>query len=232
MSNQNAIQNNEPIIIILHGWGHNATLWSGISSKLKNSGYQVIIEDLPGFGSRINQAIDFKIPDYANWFSTTFEKYFDRDIILIGHSLGGRIAIELAKDNPKWLSKLILIGTPGIYEPDLKTRTIKKLSFLKQIPMLRSLASTVNSEYELAKLTNLKGTYQSVVSYNQKDILHLIKVPTLLIWGKQDFVVPIAIAKKMNNLILVSKLEVISNCGHSPQIDNPNLLFGVIKRFL
>jgi pimeloyl-ACP methyl ester carboxylesterase len=220
-------------IIILHGWGHNAAMWANLQSQLTNLGHRVIVEDLPGFGKRVNQALDFGVGDYADWFLKEFDSVISTDkITLIGHSLGGRIGIELAQHNPSWLDELILIGTPGIYEPNAKTKFIKNLSFLKQIPGLSKLASGVNSEYELAKVTNLKETYQKVVSHNQKYILPNINIPTTLIWGSQDLAVPVGIANEMNSLIVGSKLILIPNSGHSPHLDNPNLLFGILKKIL
>jgi pimeloyl-ACP methyl ester carboxylesterase len=220
-------------IIILHGWGHSASLWLNFQSQLNNLGYNVIVEDLPGFGSRVNEAFEYGVGDYANWFTKEFDNFISKDkITLIGHSLGGRIGIELAQHNPAWLEQMILIGTPGIYEPNTKTKLIKKLSFLKQIPGLSRLASGVNSEYELAKVSNLKETYQNVVSHDQKNILPIIKVPTTLIWGSQDTTVPVSVAKQMNQLIAGSELILIPNSGHSPHLDNPNLLYGILKKVL
>jgi pimeloyl-ACP methyl ester carboxylesterase len=220
-------------IIILHGWGHSASLWSGLQSQLQNLGYNVIVPDLPGFGSRINRAVDFGVGDYAGWFVQEFgDLISDEKIVLIGHSLGGRIGIELAQENPLWLEKLILIGTPGIYEPSVKTKIIKKLSFLKQIPVLSKLASGVNTEYEQAKATNLKETYQNVVSHDQKSILCKIQCPTVLVWGSDDVTVPVSVAKKMNQLIFGSKLTLIPHSGHSPHLDNPNLLYGILRKCL
>jgi pimeloyl-ACP methyl ester carboxylesterase len=220
-------------IIILHGWGHNASMWANLQSQLANLGHRVIVEDLPGFGKRANQAVDFGVGDYANWFLKEYDSLISNEkITLIGHSLGGRIGIELAQHNPTCLEELILIGTPGIYEPNTKTKLIKKFSFLKQIPGLSRLAFGVNSEYELAKVSNLKETYQNVVSHDQKNILPIIKVPTTLIWGSQDTTVPVSVANQMNQLIVGSELILIPNSGHSPHLDNPNLLYGILKKVL
>jgi 2-hydroxy-6-oxonona-2,4-dienedioate hydrolase len=220
-------------IIILHGWGHSASLWLNFQSQLNNLGYNVIVEDLPGFGSRVNEAFEYGVGDYANWFTKEFDSLIsEQKITIIGHSLGGRIGIELAQHNPAWLEQLILIGTPGIYEPNAKTKLIKKLSFLKQIPGLSKLAFSVNSEYELAKTANLKETYQNVVSHNQKNILHKITIPTTLIWGSQDTTVPVGIANQIKQLIVGSKLILIPNSGHSPHLNNPNLLYGILKKVL
>jgi pimeloyl-ACP methyl ester carboxylesterase len=132
-------------IIILHGWGHSTGLWQGFSDKLKTLEYNVIVEDLPGFGTRINQAQDFDVPQYAAWFKSNFEKIIKKQkVIIIGHSLGGRIALELAKENPDWLEKLILIGTPAIYKPSAKTKLLKRLYFLKKLPGISSLVSNIN----------------------------------------------------------------------------------------
>jgi 2-hydroxy-6-oxonona-2,4-dienedioate hydrolase len=220
-------------VIILHGWGHSASLWQGMKAKLESIGFDVIIEDLPGFGTRAGEAVDFDTPKYARWFEINFKDILEKQkVILIGHSLGGRIAIELAQNNPTWLDKLILIGTPGIYEPSQKTALIKKLGFLKQLPFINNLASNLNPEYESAKLNNLRETYQNVVGHDQKNILPSIHKPTLMIWGKEDLTVPVSIAEKMNKLISHSELKLILNSGHSPHLDNPDLLFGVINNWL
>jgi 2-hydroxy-6-oxonona-2,4-dienedioate hydrolase len=220
-------------IIILHGWGHSAGLWQGMKVKLDQDGYNTIVEDLPGFGTRTGEATDFSVLKYASWFENNFKEVLEQgNVILIGHSLGGRIGLELAKNNPDWLKKLILIGTPGIYEPSVKIGLIKKLGFLKKLPLLNSFASNLNPEYESAKLNNLRETYQNVVSYNQKDILHLIQKPTLLISGQNDLTVPVSTAQQMHKLIANSDLKLIPNSGHSPHLDNPDLLFGIIKNWI
>jgi pimeloyl-ACP methyl ester carboxylesterase len=220
-------------IIILHGWGHSAELWQGVKAKFEQAGYNTIVEDLPGFESRADQAVNFNVPQYASWFENNFKEVLEQgNVVLIGHSLGGRIGIELAQNNPDWLDKLILMGTPGIYEPSTKVTIIKKLGFLKKLPFINLLTSNLNPEYESAKLNNLRETYQNVVSYNQKDMLHLILKPTLLIWGQEDLIVPVGIAEQMHKLILNSKLKLIPNSGHSPHLDNPDLLFGIIKNWL
>jgi pimeloyl-ACP methyl ester carboxylesterase len=227
------MKSNKKNIIILHGWGQNAILWQNIKTKFDNSDCNIIVEDLPGFGSRANQAIDFDIPKYAQWFEKHFSNILENQkIILIGHSLGGRIGIELAQNNPQWLEKIILIGTPGIYEPSTKIKFIKKLGFLKKLTLLSLISTNLNPEYESAKLNNLKETYQNIVNCDQKNILHLIQKPTLLIWGNEDKTVPISIAEQMNKLIPASKLKIMPNSGHSPQLDNPDLIFGIIKNFL
>jgi 2-hydroxy-6-oxonona-2,4-dienedioate hydrolase len=220
-------------IIILHGWGHSAGPWQSMKAKLESIGFDVIIEDLPGFGTRRGKAVDFDIKKYAKWFETQFKDILKKDkVILIGHSLGGRIGLELAQHSPDWLDKLILIGTPGIYQPNIKTVLIKKLNFLKKLPFVNLLTSNLNPEYESAKLNNLRETYQNVVANNQKSILHLIQKPTLLIWGKDDLTVPISIAEQMRKLIPNSGLKLILNSGHSPHLDNPDLLFGLIQKWI
>lgn len=221
------------IIIILHGWGHTAGLWQSFGDKLKTLGYNVIAEDLPGFGTRINQAKNFDVPQYAIWFKSNFGEIIKKQkVIIIGHSLGGRIALELAKDNLDWLEKLILIGTPAIYEPSTKTKILKNLTFLKNLPLVSQLVPIINPEYEATKNNNLRETYQNVVSHDQKNILHLVQAPILLIWGEQDFTVPVSVANQMQKLSPNSQLKIIPNSGHSPHLDNPDLLFGIVKKWL
>lgn len=101
-------------IVILHGWGHDKTMWGSIVKKL---GRNAIALDLPGFGAEPLHDKNWGVPDYANWVNRKISKY--KNVMLIGHSFGGRIAAEIASKNPENLKGLILTGAPCLYRPNL-----------------------------------------------------------------------------------------------------------------
>jgi pimeloyl-ACP methyl ester carboxylesterase len=105
-------------LIILHGWGQHAKIWDPFVSQIGD-----IIEtqawDLPGFGKEPLVSDEWGVPEYADWVVEKVDEEFaaGTEIILLGHSFGGRVSSWIASQNPDWLSGLILSGSPSIYRP-------------------------------------------------------------------------------------------------------------------
>ena len=74
--------------------------------------------------------------------------------------------------------------------------------------------------------------FKRVVALDQTTALVKIKIPTLLLWGAYDTEVPVSIGEEMNTLILHSRLVIVENAGHNAHLDNPNLFYGTIKKFI
>lgn len=212
-------------IIILHGWGHNGQLWQGLADKFQDA----ISLDLPGFGTEPLVSDDWDIPDYAKWVEKRISKY--KDVILIGHSFGGRIAAEIASENPKYLKGLVLSGAPCIYRPSQKTKLkVKAYKSLKAF-----LPSDTRKRFYSGDLKNsgkLEKIFRKVVIYDQTKQLQKINAPTLLIWGKNDDQVPVRIAEEIQHLIENSKLKIIEGSGHNTYLEKPDLFYGYVKNFI
>jgi len=213
-------------IVLLHGWGHNKKLWDNIASKL---GKNVIALDMPGFGDEPLIKDDWGIPEYAKWVESKIAKY--KDVILIGHSFGGRISAEIASKKPKYLKALILSGSPNIYRPSLNTKIkiyIYKL-FKNFVP--KNIRKIFYSN-DLKESGKLEKIFRKVVTYDQTEQLKKINVPTLLIWGENDQEAPLRLAHEINKLIKDSELKVIENAGHNTFLDKPNLFYAYVKKYI
>jgi pimeloyl-ACP methyl ester carboxylesterase len=222
-------------LIILHGWGQHAKIWDPFVSQIGD-----IIEtqawDLPGFGKEPLVSDEWGVPEYADWVVEKVDEEFaaGTEIILLGHSFGGRVSSWIASQNPDWLSGLILSGSPSIYRPSfgLKFR-IRLYKFLKKI-----LPSSVLKKIFKPKSLNTadsagKGKiFRKVVPFDQTEVLEQIKVPALLIWGEKDEPVPLKIALEMNELIPNSKLEIIEGVGHQTGQEAQYLFYGIVKNFI
>jgi len=218
-------------IVILHGWGQSKENWSNAHDLLPN--HKVIVFNMPGFGDEPLPQKAWGVPEYADWVAKEVKKRKVKKAVVVGHSFGGRVATEIASANPRWLSGIILTGSPSIYRPSFEIKLRIKIykTFKKFLPanLRRRFYPT---DLKKADSRMLGDIFRKVVPYDQIEQLKKIKIKTLIIWGEKDSEVPIEIGKEMNGLILKSELKIIKNSGHSVHTDNPYLFFGYVNEFI
>lgn len=219
-------------ILILHGWGQSSSLWKQLASKLNSLSPTEAI-DLPGFGNEPLVSPDWGIADYAKWTESYIKSHKLKDVVLIGHSFGGKIATHVAIKNPQWLKKIILIGSPVLYRPSTITK-VKIATYKLAKNILPKSLRTKFYSYDLKKAVDSRmgKIYGNSVRYDQTENLQKIAKPTLIIWGDRDEEASIDIARQMQKLIPNSKLEVLKNTGHQIHLQNPYILYGFIKKFI
>lgn len=217
-----------PQIVILPGWEQNKNAWREFIDKFQED--QATVIELPGFGDEPRVSADWGIPQYAEWAKERIENLQEKNIALLGHSFGGRIAGFIASENPQWLKGLILYATPSIYIPNFYIRfKIVAAKFFKKIGFLRKLK---NKELQRIEKNGLGKIFRKAVSFDQTEQLPNIKTPTLIIWGRDDSEVSLKIGQEMNDLISGSKLVIMDNVGHNAHLENPILFYGIVKNFV
>jgi len=218
-------------IVVLHGWGHNAAVWQSFASKFH--GYKITVFDLPGFGNEPLISEKWEISDYAIWVAKKLKAKKLHDVILIGHSFGGKIATEVAISNPDLVKKLILIAAPVLRRPSLSTRLKVSLhKIAKRVILKNALNIITNEEYRDAHKNKMGKIFVNSVNYDATNKLNRIKTNTLIIWGEDDPNAPLFIGKEMAELITNCQLEILKNTGHNIQLENPNILYGLVKKFI
>ena len=215
-------------IIVLHGWGQNKELWREFQSHFPDG--EAIVFDLPGFGNEPLVSGDWGVPEYTTWVQNKIENLGESNIVLLGHSFGGRIASFLAAKNPTWLKGLVLYGSPVLYRPRRSIRL--RIAAAKVLKKLGFSGPGGNKELREADDKKMGRIFRNVVSFDQADFLGRIKVPTLIVWGRQDRAVPLRIANEIHRLIPESKLIIMDNVGHNAHLENSNLFYGTIKKFI
>lgn len=185
--------------------------------------------DLDGLVDSISEFIEFK----------GFEK-----VNLLGNSLGGHLAQMYALKHPERVNKIVLTGSSGLFEnafgssfPRRSSRDYirKKTEMVFYDPKVATEAlvdDVFDSVSDLGRCIRIVKTAKSAVRHNLEDKLHLIKAPTLLVWGVQDEVTPLWVGKKFNELIINSKLVVFDKCGHAPMMEHPDEFNKTLEEFL
>ncbi|MBI1908417.1 alpha/beta fold hydrolase [Candidatus Uhrbacteria bacterium] len=220
-------------LLVLHGWGHHKGMWTSFASMMQPA-LPTVVLDLPGFGDEPLVDANWQIPDYARWVADEVAKRGLTDVIMLGHSFGGRIAASLAAQRPSWLCGLILYGAPCLYRPTARVALQNSVArVLGRLPIPASLrAMARNDEDRAAHDGGLGAVFRNTVRFDQTSTLPRIAVPTLLVWGAEDADVPLGIARAMLALIPGAALEVIDRAGHNAHLDQPVLFYGIITRYV
>ena len=221
----------EPLLL-LHGWGCDTEAVAKLRKHLAKQFVTYAI-DLPGFGLSTPPDGVWGSAEYADLIAQFISANNIINPILIGHSLGGKIIIEMVARNLVSVKKIVLISSAGVRLPRpfnlrLKVYFFKGVKFLAKLPLIKNI---FGSKLELYKkrfgstdYRNASGQMRSilvkVVNEDVGALLPQIKVPTLLLWGDQDTSTPLAAGAIMHKMISGSELKVFVGSGHFPFLDN------------
>ncbi len=191
---------------------------------------RVLNSDFFGFGNSPRPPYPIDIPDYADAVSELMYKYSMKDVVLIGHSFGGRVALYLAATCPDLVSGIVLIDSAGIFPKFSLNRFIK----INVHRILKKLGfKGLKGSVDYRRLDDIeKATFNNIVSFDLESRLEDISCPTLLIWGKDDKDTPLYMAKKLNKKIKNSELVIFNDAGHFSYLDKPYETFLIIRSFL
>jgi pimeloyl-ACP methyl ester carboxylesterase len=230
-------------LLFLHGGGGAGT-WLPFMARLAET-FDVIVPEHPGFGESETPPWLDTVSDLANFY-LDFLKQLDLDgVHLVGQSLGGWIAAELAVRNTSRLASLTLASAAGIHVKDIPQvdtflssdeQRIRDL-FHDQKLADAVLARALRPEVEDVALRNRMTTAKLVWQPRSHDPhlqkwLHRIDVPTLLIWGEHDRLFPKDYAFAYQRLIPGSKVVIIPDCGHLPEVEKADVFAAELESFI
>jgi pimeloyl-ACP methyl ester carboxylesterase len=236
-------------VLLMHGLGGSIESWTNNIAELAKN-FRVISVDLPGFGLSDKPKINYTIKFYRE-FVVQFLKQLQLDqISIVGSSLGGHVAVEVAINYPSLVRRLVLIspagalprsfkGSPALwkYVKVINTKSLKQtkqaLSAVDNKPVDDSYAQVVYDRFVMpgAKEAFLSALSGSARAPRLNNRLYKIKAPTLLLWGKDDHLIPVKFAEpfvKMKNCRIV----MLENCGHRPHFERPELFNRIVSDFL
>jgi pimeloyl-ACP methyl ester carboxylesterase len=229
-----------PTIYILHGWAiglKKNEKWQPFIKLLKQDGFSVKFLEIPGFSTPPKE--EWQLKDFIEWLKKQVEK--ENKIILMGHSFGGHISIRFTAQNPEIVDKLILISTAGIRDKS-PVKILKRGFFwliakvgksFKENEKLRNIFySLIGTRDYLNASLILRKTMKNVLKDEIRDDLSKIKVPTLIIWGKNDKITPVKYAYLIHRRVKNSKLEIIEDARHSSQFTHPEIVAKLVRGFI
>jgi pimeloyl-ACP methyl ester carboxylesterase len=215
-------------IVLIHGVGGRAQDWSEMMPQFVRAGYQVYAIDLLGFGKSDRPAnATYTVAQQTRIVEDFVAQKHMQRVNLMGWSLGGWIAARIALEQPQIVDRLVLYDSAGIrygmgigpdtFQPD----TPKKLETLYGLLMPDPVHFPAVVAHDLLRRIQqspwvMERSVRSMLT--GKDTLdgklQDIRIPTLIVWGKQDHLIPVASGEKLHDQIHQSVLEIFDGCGH------------------
>ena len=220
-------------LVLIHGFGVSGHVWQRVLPYLAQK-HRVYIVDLPGYGRSTYRETraPWRLREMAPLLAAWLQQLDLTSVHLMGHSMGGAIAIHLAADAPERVKSLTLVDAAGI--PFRSTFSALAARSARSFVQLRS------GGYPLPLVRDVlrprvrlfwQGANQMVDCDFSTEIASLT-LPTLIIWGEQDILVPISLGYELRDALPHAVFVPISNSGHRPMLARPALMSGVVLAFL
>jgi len=247
-------------ILMIHGFGGSNRDFLLLDSLL-NDKYRVIRVDLPGFGlsdfpEAVSENTDFQ-QVYTEYFEFLADTLHLDSMYVMGNSLGGMMAWNLTTEQPEKVKKLVLFNSAGYdMKEAIKSANAKifqnpvvKLLLKNGIPFFMTKRGINRVFYDRAIYTeeriqrvndmwNREGNLKQILNmassekYLDQNIIKEVACPTLIVWGKQDKIIPVKYAERFHSDIKSSQLVVYDSCGHVPMLEKPIQVQQDVLRFL
>jgi len=255
-----------PPLLLVHGIGDSSETWAGVMPALAEK-YTVIAPDLLGHGESAKPRADYAIAAYACGMRDLLTALGVDRVSVVGHSLGGGIAMQFAYQFPERCERLVLVAaagmgrdvhpvfrlasgpgaTVGMY---LLTRQPVRMAVRLAAPLVRAAGGAglgpdldyAVQRYEAfadgtarrAFLRTIRaGVDLSGQAITMLDRAYLARhLPTLIIWGTRDGIIPFEHAEVARSALPGSRLEIFEGAGHLPHQDDPERFVKVVEGFL
>ncbi len=236
-------------ILLAHGLGGMAERWARVIPLLSKK-YHVIALDLIGFGYSDKPSIDYTPENFTKFIFDFLDALGINRTCMIGSSLGGQIAMESAIYQSSIIEKLVLVSPSGMMKnstPTLDAYTMAALYPSQEgariaFEMMSGTPNKVDQQVvdsfiERMSQPNAKMAFMSTIlglknSPLIKDKLSKISMPTLIVWGSEDTMIPIAYANDFVSSIRNCQFVAMKGCGHTPHVEEPEMFSDIVLKFL
>lgn len=235
-----------PPLVLIHGIGGDADDWAFCFNALAAS-HRVIALDMLGFGRSDKPYVDYSIAVFVEVLERFLLSLDIGRASVVGHSLGGWVAASFALRSPEAVARLVLIDSAGVWGEmrelpvDLHVSTLAHMrEIFQHLFYDKTLISDALVEFAYANhlargdgytihsvLENLRGGRERL-----DDCIGDLRVPTLVIWGANDEIIPLEIGRRIHQLVPGASLEIIPQCGHLPELEKPGELVRCLLQFL
>ena len=219
----------EPLILV-HGLCASTHWWIRNVAELAGS-YRVYLVDLPGFGAMHFPRNRFVLTNAASWLLSWMEAVGLKRAHFIGHSMGGYICMWIAAHSPEAVSRLVLVA-PAIRA---QVRSVAGYFF----PLMIALRYITPSFFPILCFDALRAgpltlvrTTRGLIALDVQEDIRAVSVPTLLIWGDNDTLVPSALAHILHKEIAHSHLVLLEKAGHVCMYDRARDFNAAVLAFL
>lgn len=228
-------------IIILHGLMGGLSNFTGVMDFFPTKGYKVVILDLPLYTMSL---LKTSVANFAKYLKDFIDYKGYPEVILLGNSLGGHIALLTTKMYPEVVKALVITGSSGLYENAMGESYPKRGDYeyirkkaenvfydpkVATKEIVDDVFATVNDR---SKLIRTLAIAKSAIRHNMSKDLPKMFTPTCIIWGRNDNVTPPEVAEDFDRLLPDSDLYWIDKCGHAAMMEHPDEFNQILYQWL
>jgi pimeloyl-ACP methyl ester carboxylesterase len=228
------------VLLLLHGLFGALSNWEGVVARFSKN-FRVVIPMLPIYEMPIREAglegLRKFVEDFVDFKGL-------KDLIIMGNSLGGHVALLYTLNNEARVKKLILTGSSGLFEDSMGGSYPKRgnydyirervaYTFYDPNVATKELVDEVfETTKSIPKCMRIVAIAKSAQRHNMADEIPNITIPTLLVWGLNDTITPPMVAHEFNRLIPNSELKFIDKCCHAPMMEHAEKFNQLVETFL
>jgi pimeloyl-ACP methyl ester carboxylesterase len=237
-----------PPLVFLHGAG--GLLWDPLVESLTAT-HHVYAPMHPGTDGVHHDDIRqlSEIWDLVLYYAEVFDDLGIDRAVLVGHSIGGMVAAEIAATYPSFAEKLVLVSPLGLWREDtpvgnpmmldpmqLVQATFADVNGAPAQAMINQMSSMMdNPEAAAASWWVTACTGHFIWPLPDRGLgkrIHRITAPSLVIWGRQDGIIPPIYAEEFGRRLQDAQVEVIDDAAHMPQVEQPEIVVELVRKFL
>jgi pimeloyl-ACP methyl ester carboxylesterase len=217
-------------LVLIHGYGVSGQIWQRALPYLAQQ-HQVFIVDLPGYGRSPATGV-WHLREMAPLLATWLRQLQLASVAVMGHSMGGAIAIHLTASAPELVSRLMLVNAAGIplreRLPSLAARSLHSFFQIGNGHLPLGLVRDILQP----RLNLLWQTAQEMKRSDFRAELAQISTPTLIIWGERDVMLPIALGHALKDALPHATFVTMPHCGHRPMLAQPVQFSKLVLEFI
>ena len=254
-----------PALLLIHGIGDSSDTWREVIPALAQR-YTVIAPDLLGHGRSDKPRGDYSVAAYANAMRDLISMLGIERVTVVGHSLGGGVAMQFAYQYPERCERLVLVASGGV---SAEVSTLLRLAATPNSDLVMPLLTLSGSRSVTQWLCKLLRRFNADLGVDADDLLRMLdtlpdimarraflrtlrsavdwrgqaitmldrcyltqSVPTLLVWGSRDAIIPMEHARVASAAMPNSRMEIFEGAGHFPFRTDPERFVEAIECFM
>jgi len=233
-------------LILIHGYPLDHTTWNGVAASLSEE-FDLIIPDLRGFGESDVMEADDSIIDYASDMAGLLNHLKIKKATLVGHSMGGYVALAFAREYPDRISGLGMVSTQIM--ADTKEKKEARIANAKQVleegvhsvvesmtPKLSKEAKIQDFVRNLITVQRPLGVYSALMVMAERpdstELFKTFKYPTVIVHGDDDALIPVERGREMKAALPSAHYVELAGLGHMAMMENPKAVADALRFFV